>query len=150
MRDEDVARSHLTNAQLVARIILESGTIHRGYDIAMPFHDQDIFKRVQDLTKEMGIRGMRPMAVLDEFFNAGILGRMSDGAFLFKWKMAGLQRLYGVYLGVKLHTHHPLEPNDDMPNPFKLGDPMEPWKGRKSDDGGPERSESDYEDGIKW
>ena len=150
MRDEDVARSHLTNAQLVARIILESGTIHRGYDIAMPFRDPEIFKRVQDLTKEMGIRGMRPMAVLEEFFNAGILGRMEDGAYLLKWKIGGLQRLYGVYLGVKLHSQHPLEPNDDMPNPFKLGDPMEPWKGRKSDSGGPERSESDYEDGIKW
>ena len=95
MRDEDVARSHLTNAQLVARIIIESGTIHGGHDIAMPFRDPEIFNRVQTVTKEMGIRGMRPMAVLDEFFNAGILGRMSDGAYLFKWKIGGLQRLYG-------------------------------------------------------
>ena len=147
MRDEDVARSHLTNAQLVARIILESGTIHGGYDIAMPFREPEIFNRVQAVTKEMGLRGMRPMAVLDEFFNAGILGRMEGGAFLFKWKIAGLQRLYGVYLGVPLHTQHPLEPNDDRPNDYKLGDPMEPWKGRKSDESGYRRD--DGED-VTW
>ena len=151
MRDEDVARSHLTNAQLVARIIIESGTIHGGWDIAMPFRDPEIFKRVQDLTKDMGIRGMRPMAVLDEFFNAGILGRMGDGAYLFKWKMGGLQRLYGVYLGVKLHSQHPLEPNDDRPNDFKAGDSMEPWKGRKPDESGYRQAgDDDYEDRVKW
>src|SRR4029077_8472917 len=44
MRDEDVARAHLTNAQLVARIILESGTIYAGHDIAMPFRDSEIFQ----------------------------------------------------------------------------------------------------------
>jgi hypothetical protein len=148
MRDEDVARSHLTNAQLVARIILESGTIHGGHDIAMPFRDSEIFNRVQSVTKDMGIRGMRPMAVLDEFFNAGILGRMSDGAYLFKWKIAGLQRLYGIYLGVKLHSQHPLEPNDDRENDYQLGDAMEPWKGRKSDDGG--YRDSDEYEGVKW
>jgi Family of unknown function (DUF5906) len=149
MRDEDVARSHLTNAQLVARIIIESGTIHGGHDIAMPFRDSEIFNCVQRVTKEMGIRNMRPMAVLDEFFNAGILGRMSDGAYLFKWKIGGLQRLYGVYLGVKLHSQHPLEPNDDRPNDFKAGDAMEPWKGRKSDESDYRRSD-DEDDRIKW
>jgi len=149
MRDEDVARSHLTNAQLVARIILESGTIYGGHDIAMPFRDSEIFQCVQRVTKDMGIRGMRPMAVLDEFFNAGILGRMGDGAYLFKWKIAGLQRLYGIYLGVPLHTHWPLEPNDDRPNDFKQGDPMEPWKGRERDERDYRRDEDEYA-GIKW
>lgn len=151
MRDEDVARSHLTNAQLVAKIIIESGTIHSGYDIAMPFREPQIFKRTQDLIKEMGIRSLQPQAVLNEFFNAGILGRMSDGSFLFKWKIAGLQRLYGDYLGVKLHSQHPIEPLDDRPNDYKLGDPMEPWKGRERDDGGYRRDDSEDEfAGVKW
>ena len=77
---------------------------------------------------------------------------MSDGAFLFQVEDGWTQAPhYGVYLGVKLHTQHPSSSRmTTCQNPFKLGDPMEPWKGRKSDDGGPERSESDYEDGIKW
>ena len=58
------------------------------------------------------------------------------------------QRLYGVYLGVPLHTQHALEPNDDRPNDYKLGDPMEPWKGRKSDESGYRRDDED--DRIKW
>ena len=59
----------------------------------------------------------------------------------------GLQRLYGIYLGVKLHSQHPLEANDDRPNDFKLGDSMEPWKGRKSDESDYKRD--DYE-GVTW
>jgi hypothetical protein len=151
MRDEEVARTHLTHAQLVAKLILEKGTIHGGHDIAMPFREQELFKCTQDLTREMGIRGMGPTAVLDEFFKAGILTRMDEGgAFLFKWKIAGLQRLYGLYLGVVLHSQYPLEPNDDRPNDFKQGDPMEPWKGRKRDESGYRRDDDDDYEGVKW
>lgn len=135
MRDEDVARSHLTNAQLVAKLILESGTIYSERDISMPFREENMYGRVQGLTKDMGIRGLQPTAVMNEFFNAGILGRTETGGeYLFKWKIAGLQRLYGVYLGVTLHSQWPLEPNDDRPNDYKDGDPLEPWKGRKRDE----------------
>jgi hypothetical protein len=135
MRDEDVARSHLTNAQLVAKLILEIGTIHSGYDVSMPFRDENLYGRVQSLTKEAGIRGLQPMAVLAEFFNAGILGQMENGgAYLFKWKIGGLQRLYGVYLGVRLNPRWSIEPNDDRPNDYKDGDPMELWKGRNRND----------------
>jgi Family of unknown function (DUF5906) len=134
MRDEEVSRAHLTQGQLVAKIILESGTVHRGYDIAMPFRDEDIFGRVQRLTKEMGIRGLRSSDVLQEFFNAGILGRMDDGAYLFKWKIGGLHRLYSAYVGVPLHAQWSLGPNDDMFNDYRAGDAMEMWKGRPRDD----------------
>ena len=80
------------------------------------------------MTKEMGLRGMRPRTVFDEFFNAGILGRMEEGPFLFKYKIGALQRLYGDYLGVPLHSRWHLDINDDMPNDYQVGDPISPGR----------------------
>jgi hypothetical protein len=74
---------------------------------------------------------------------------MDNGDYLFKWKIAGLQRLYGVYLGVKLYPPWTFEPNDDRPNDYREGDPMELWKGRNRDD-----DRNDYrrrdDDGPVW
>jgi hypothetical protein len=131
MRDEEVARAHLTPVQLIAKTILEEGTIYGGYDIAMPFRDPDLFMRVQKLGKTMGIRNLRSSDIVDEFFNAGLLDRRSDGGYLFKFKIGALQRLYSVYLGVPLFSRWNLEPNDDMPNDWTDGDPLEFWKGKR-------------------
>jgi hypothetical protein len=131
MRDADVARSHLSDKQVVAKTILESGVIHGGHDIAMPFHDPDFFARVSNLKREMGVRQVTSDEVLNEYIEAGLIDRPGPGQpYLFKYKIGALQRLYGDYLGVPLHSQWPLEPNDDMPNDWREGDAMEPWKGR--------------------
>ena len=135
MRDAEVARSHLSDKQVVAKTILEGGKIHGGYDIAMPFHDPDFFACVNALKREMGVR-VTADEVMKEYLDAGLIDRPPGGKpYLFKYKIGMLQRLYGDYLGVPLHSRWTIEPNDDMPNDWREGDPMEPWKGRiKRDD----------------
>ena len=131
MRDPEVARTHLSDKQNVAKTILESGMIHSGYDVAMPFHDPDLFARVSTLKREMGVRQVTADEVMSEFLEAGLIDRPGPGMpYLFKFKIGALQRLYGDYLGVPLHSRWPLEPNDDMPNDWREGDALEPWKGR--------------------
>ena len=131
MRDAEVARTHLSDKQIVAKTILEGGMIHGGYDVAMPFHDPDLFARVSTLKREMGVRQVTADEVMSEFLEAGLIDRPGPGMpYLFKWKIGALQRLYGDYLGVPLHSRWPLEPNDDMPNDYREGDALEPWKGR--------------------
>ena len=131
MRDAEVARSHLSDKQVVAKTILEGGVIHGGHAIHMPFQDPDLFARVKGLTREMGVRQVTADEVLSEFIAAGLLDRPGPGEpYLFKYKIAALQRIYGDRLGVPLHSQWPLEPNDDMPNDWREGDAMEPWKGR--------------------
>ena len=131
MRDADVARAHLSDRQIVAKTILESGTVHGGHAIHMPFQMPDLYYCVNRQVKEIGVRRVTADEVLAEFIDAGLIERPGDGKpFLFKFKIAGLQRLYGDYLGVPLHSQWMIEPNDDMPNDWRDGDAMEPWKGR--------------------
>jgi hypothetical protein len=131
VRDSTVARAHLTDRQIVAKTILESGVIHSGYDIAMPFQDPDLYQRVSNVVKELGIRRVAAEEVLSEWIAASLIERPGPGEpYLFKFKLGALQRIYGDYLGVPLHSQWRLEPNDDMPNDWRQGDPLEPWKGR--------------------
>lgn len=131
MRDADVAAEQLTPAQLVAKEILENGTIHSGFDIAMPFRSFHMGQRVKRACKEMGLR--QPVfadAVVALYTQAGLLESHASGEYLFKYKIGALQRLFGQVLGVPLRSHWQLEPNDDMPNDWREGDALEPWKGR--------------------
>lgn len=131
MRDLDVARKHLTPEQLVAKTILEEGTIWGGYDIAMPFGPGPFRMRVNKLAGQIGVRNANAEAVLDLFIEAGLLQRPQDGKpYLFKFKMGTLQQEFSKFLGVKLYSSWELEPNDYMPNDYRHGDAMEPWKGR--------------------
>ena len=131
VRDADVAAEQLTPTQLVAKEILENGTIHSGFDIAMPFRSFHITQRVRKACKDMGFR--QPVladAVLALYTHAGLLESLANGEYLFKYKIGALQRLFSQVLGVPLRSHWELEPNDDMPNDWREGDAMEPWKGR--------------------
>lgn len=131
MRDIEVARKHLTDKQLVAKAILEDGTIHSGHDIAMPFEMPQLSTRVVAVVKDMGLRRINGEDILSEFIDAGIITRPLEGSpFLFKYKIGALQRLYGDYLGVPLHSRWRLDINDDMPNDYQYGDPITAWKGR--------------------
>ena len=131
MRDVEVARKHLTDKQLVAKAILEDGVIHSSHDIAMPFQMHDLFSRVNTVVKDMGLRRINAEDILSEYIDAGIIDRPLDGSpYLFKYKIGALQRLYGDYLGVPLHSRWHLDINDDMPNDYQPGDPITAWKGR--------------------
>ena len=131
MRDVEVARKHLTDKQLIAKAILEDGVIHSGHDIAMPFEMRDLSQRVVAVGKDMGLRRINAEDILSEYIDAGIIERPADGRpFLFKYKIGALQRLYGDYLGVPLHSRWHLDINDDMPNDYQVGDPITAWKGR--------------------
>ena len=132
MRDADVAAEQLTPAQLIAREIIEEGTIWGGWDIAMPFRLGQLQKAVRRAQKDMGLSGFIQVdAVLNLFFDAGILHRPESGyPFLFDYKVGELVRLFGDYLGVPLHFRWPLEPNDYMPNDYRSYEELTPWKGR--------------------
>ncbi len=131
MRDADVAAKHLTPAQLVAKTILETGTMHSGLDIAMPFGPPHLRSRVTRIGVEIGVRGASPDAVLDLYREAGILHPPENGKpFMFKFKIGSLQKLFGEYLGASMHSNWVLEPNDYMPNDWRDGDALEPWKGK--------------------
>jgi hypothetical protein len=132
MRDSDVAAEQLTPAQLIAREIIEEGTIWGGWDIAMPFRLGHLQNRVRKAQKDMGLSGFMPVdAVLNLFLEAGILKRPESGyPFLFAYKVGELVRLFGDYLGVPLHFRWPLEPNDYMPNDYRGYEELTPWKGR--------------------
>ena len=131
MRDVEVARKHLTDKQLVAKTILEEGTIHDAQDIAMPFEASHLYTRASQVANSMSLRRVTGEDVLSEYIEAGIIARPTEGKpFLFKYKIAALQRLYGDYLGVPLHSRWLLDRNDDMPNDYQNGDPITAWKGR--------------------
>jgi hypothetical protein len=131
VRDDDVAVEQLTHAQLIAKEILEDGTIHSGFDIAMPFRAHNMTARVKRANGDMGFRpAVLPDAVLAVYFHAGLLRNLPSGEFLFKFKIGALQRLFGEIFHVPMRSHWKLEKNDDMPNDWRDGDPMEPWKGR--------------------
>ena len=132
MHDGEVIGEQLTPAQQIAREIIEEGTIWGGFDIAMPFRQGHLQNCVRRAAKNMGMHGFVSIeAILNLFFDAQILCRPTNGApFLFDYKVGGLVRLFGEFIGVPLHFRWPLEPNDDMPNDWREGDAMEPWKGR--------------------
>ena len=131
MRDADVAAEQLTPVQLIAKEILENGTIHGGFDIAMPFRAFHMAGRVKRAAKDMGMRQhVSADAVLALYAQAGLLESHANGEYLFRFKIGGLQRLFSQVLGVPLRSHWQIEPNDDMPNDYRDGDALEPWKGR--------------------
>ena len=132
VRDSDGAAAQLTPVQLVAKEILENGTIHGGFDIAMPFRVPHLAFRVKRAVKEIGLhQQVLPDAVRDLYYQAGLLGDLSSGEYLFKYKIGGLQRIFSEFLGgIPMRSHWLIEPNDDMPNDWHEGDAMEPWKGR--------------------
>jgi hypothetical protein len=81
----------------------------------------------------MGINGIMPVdAVLNLFFDAGILRRPDDGEpYMFDYKIGGLIRLFGEYLRVPLRCHWRIDPAlDDMPNDYRSYEDLVPWKGR--------------------
>ncbi len=131
MRDVEVARKHLTDKQLVAKTILEDGTIHGDQDVAMPFEMSHLYTRANQVANSMSMRRVTGEDVLSEYIAAGLIERPAEGRpYLFKYKIGALQRLYGDYLGVPLHSRWLLDRNDDMPNDYQGGDPITPWKGR--------------------
>ena len=130
--DADVAAKHMGPEQLVAKRILESGTIWGGWDIAMPFAPGQLQPRVTKVAHEIGVRGgVSAEAVIEAFIESGILDSPLEGVpFLFKFKIGTLQREFGKFIGATLRSFWPLEPNDYMPNDYRTGDSFEPWKGR--------------------
>ena len=131
MRDGDVAAEQLTPTQLVAKEIIENGTIYGGWDIAMPFRHSHLNGRIKRAVAEMGLRQtVLADAVRDLWTHAGLLESSPNGEYLFKFKIGALQREFGKYLSVPLRSHWQLKPNDDMPNDYREGDDFVPWKGR--------------------
>jgi hypothetical protein len=129
--DADVASEQLTPTQLVAKEIIENGTIYGGWDIAMPFRPSHLTSRIKRTVGEMGLRQtVLADAVRDLWVHAGLLEFLPNGEMLFKFKIGALQRLFSDFIGVPLRSHWALKANDDMPNDWREGDPMEPWKGR--------------------
>jgi hypothetical protein len=131
MRDADVASEQLTPTQLVAKEILENGTIYGGWDIAMPFRHSHLTTKVKNVANNMGLRQtVLADAVRDLWVHAGLLEFLPSGELLFKFKIGGLQRLFSDFISVPLRSHWQLKPNDDMPNDYREGDDFVPWKGR--------------------
>ncbi len=130
VRDEDVASEQLTPAQMVAKVILESGTMWGGWDIAMPFGPGNLMQRVKNVARDLGLNFVGHETVREEFVRAGILRRPEYGNYMFDYKIGALQRLFGQYLGVPLHSHWKLDVNDDMPNDWHSNEDMIPWKGK--------------------
>lgn len=132
MRDLDVAAKHLTREQLVAKAVIESGTITGDTDISMPFGPSQYRVRCAKIASELGIRLINAEAVVELWIEAGVLARPSDSStHLFKFKYGMLLQEFGKFLGVKLYSSWELDPNDFMPNDWRTGDPTIPWRGRK-------------------
>lgn len=120
-RDADVISANISWARRVAKNIIESGYIaSRELTINIPFTHHQLATRVEESVKELGIRGVMPDAVVQEFINTGVFGTYFDDEgmrymrFMRRW--GEVVDAFQTNTGLLLETYRRVNESDYGPN----------------------------------
>lgn len=131
--DEAILASNMSWARRVAKHIIEEGRIHEDLDISYPFTLQDLFRKVGDVCKELGFRGVQGARVLAEYEEAGVIEKVVIGGqrkLRFRYKIGTLHEKYGHAISVPLDARYVFDEDDHGVNDND-GMTRVAWKGGK-------------------
>lgn len=132
--DQSIVVANMGWPRRIAKYILEDGRIHDDLDISYPFSVPDLFRRVQDVCQELGMRGVQGMRVMQEFEDAGVLDKVTINGqkrLRFRWRIATLQENFGKVISAQLEQRYEFK-EDDYGENTNDGTERRPWKGAKS------------------
>jgi hypothetical protein len=129
--DSDIVVSNMSWARRVAKYIIEDGRIYEDGDISMPFTLPDFNKRVNEVSQELGLRGVHGQRVLAELRESGILEPYTEKGknyLRFKFKIGTLTDLFGSHISANMEPRFQFTEDDRGANDTTLSSPK-PWKG---------------------
>lgn len=132
--DNDILVANLAWSRKVAKFIVEDARIHEDLALEYPFTATDLNRRVQEVSKEMGLRNVQGQRVLQEFMDADLIERYLDtgkAMMRFKHKWADALQLFGAATGLDMEVLYEITESDRGVNDATLKSRL-PWKGAKS------------------
>lgn len=130
--DPSIVDSNMSYARRIAKWIIEDGRIYEDLDISFPFTSSDIFKRVGEVCKEMGLQPVQGQRVLNEYIEADVVEQVNiKGArkFRFRWKIASLHERFGESISSALEARYEFTEEDYGINEND-GTKRLPWRGQ--------------------
>lgn len=131
--DPSIVLSNMSWARRVAKHIIEDGRIFEDLDISFPFTVSDLFKRVGEVCKELGMRDVQGARVLAEFDDAGVLEKVvvqGQKKLRFTHKIGSLTDIFGAAISTPLDTRFEFKETDYGENDCD-GSTRPPWKGAR-------------------
>lgn len=131
--EREIVVSNMSWARRVAKHIIEDGRVHEDLDISFPFTISELFRRVAEVAKELGLREIQGARVLHEFEENDVIESVIVGGqrkMRFKHKIATLHEVFGNSIGIKLDERYTFDAADFGPNDNE-GKERRPWKGAK-------------------
>jgi hypothetical protein len=131
--DASIVDSNMSYARRVAKYIVESGRIFEDLDISFPFGQVDLFKRVSEACKELGLQPVQGARVLAEFMEADVIETIvakGSRKMRFRWKIGSLHEHFGASISSKLEPQFEFTESDMGLNDCD-GSTRPPFKGAK-------------------
>jgi hypothetical protein len=132
--DAVILTANMSWARRIAKRILEEGRIIEGMAIEVPFLEANLNERVNELTKEMGLRAVQGSRVLAEFEQAGLIETVVSGMKRYKRftvKVGSAVEQFGNTIGLALSPQFEFDEGDFGKNDTEIGARLN-WKGSKA------------------
>lgn len=132
--ESHIVLSNMNWARRVAKHIIEDGRIHEDLDISYPFTPPELFRRVGEVCRELGMPNVQGARILAEFDEAGLIEKVVCGGqrkMRFVCKIGELNKRYGETIGAPLEERFVFDAERDFgPNDCD-GSKRPPWLGAK-------------------
>lgn len=132
--DSTIVEANMSWVRRVAKFILEEGRIHEDIGLEFPFVPADLYRRVNEVAKEMGLRSVQGQRVLAEFEECGLVTRYKEGPrsmLRFVFKIGSTIDQYEKATGLKLNPQFSIT-EEDMGNNEATTQDRIPWRGGKA------------------
>lgn len=131
--DPSIVVANMSWPRRIAKYIIEDGRIYEDLDITFPFAQPDLYRRVAEVCKELGLASVQGARVLQEFEAAGLIEKIvvqGQRKFRFKYKIGTLTEKYGEAISLELEPRFEFTEEDFGPNECD-GSERIPWRGNK-------------------
>lgn len=132
--ESHIVLSNMNWARRVAKHIIEEGRIHEDLDISYPFTPPELFRRVGEVCKELGMPNVQGARILAEYEDHGLLEKVICGGqrkMRFVCRIGELNKRYGEAIGAPLEERFVFKLERDFgPNDCD-GSVRVPWLGAK-------------------
>jgi len=132
--DASIVLSNMGWARRIAKYIIEDGRIYEDLDISYPFTVTDLFKRVGEVCKELGMSNVQGSRVMAEYDEAGVLEKVivqGQKKLRFTHKIGSLTELFGKAISAPLDVRYEFDKDTDFGVNDCDGTTRPAWKGQR-------------------
>lgn len=131
--DKNIITANMSWPRRVAKYIIEDGRIYEDLDITYPFVQADLYRRVAEVCKELGLASVQGGRVLSEFEAAGLLEKVvvkGQNMLRFRYKLGTLTEKFGEAISIDLDPRFEFTEADYGDNDCD-GSTRPAWRGAK-------------------